>query len=175
MPTLFISWFLFWIHGICLPILDIPRTMADTDRLNIAIQEHPIIFFDGVCNLCNLAVDLVIKNDPKQFFRFASLQGETAKALLPDGVGVSDTEAGEAAWSMVLFDGKGIHERSEAALRVGTKMGGFIGVASWFGLAMPRFLTDFVYRWVARHRYRIFGRKESCRIPSEKEQAVFLP
>lgn len=149
--------------------------MAIKDNLNIAIEEHPIIFFDGVCNLCNITVDLVIKHDTKQYFRFAPLQGETARALLPDGVGVSDTEEGEAAWSMVLLDGKGIHERSAAALRVGVKMGGFIGIASRVGLGLPRFLSDFVYRWVAKHRYRIFGRKETCRIPTEKEQAVFLP
>jgi predicted DCC family thiol-disulfide oxidoreductase YuxK len=149
--------------------------VTETEQSKADPREHPIIFFDGVCNLCNFAVDLVMRHDPKQHFRFAPLQGETARALLPEGTGISNSEDGEAGWSMVFLDGKGIHERSAAALRVGIKLGGFIGVASRISLFMPRFLADFLYRWVARHRYRIFGRKETCRIPSANEQALFLP
>lgn len=139
------------------------------------LETHPIIFFDGVCNLCNLAVDLVIQKDLKRRFRYAPLQGETAKALLPEGVGVINSAKGDAAWSMVLLDGTGYYERSEAALRVGKELSGPCSIMSRVGLLMPRFISDFVYRWVAANRYRIFGKKETCRVPTQEEQTLFLP
>ena len=148
-----------------LPVKDL------TDELEI----HPIIFFDGVCNLCNLAVDLVIKNDKERNFRFAPLQGETAKALLPEGVGKFAGKENENVWSMVLYNGDGYHERSQAALHVGKDLNGPISIMSRVGLMMPRFLGDFVYRCIAANRYRIFGKKESCRLPTPEEQELFLP
>ena len=139
------------------------------------LDVHPIIFFDGVCNLCNLAVDLVISKDIKRRFRYAPLQGETAKALLPKGVGKVVSGKGEGAWSMVLLDGSGYYERSEAALRVGKELSGPCSIMSKVGLWMPRFIRDFVYKWIATNRYRIFGKKNTCRIPTPEEQTLFLP
>jgi predicted DCC family thiol-disulfide oxidoreductase YuxK len=148
--------------------------ILDNDLSN-DLDSSPIIFFDGVCNLCNWAVDLVIKNDSLRKFRFAPLQGETAKALLPKGVGKTIRKDGEDGWSMVLLDGKGYYERSRAALLVGKQLKGPISIMARVGLAMPRFLGDFVYRWIAANRYKIFGKKETCRLPTTEERALFLP
>lgn len=150
------------------------KTLLIND-LRKELDSHPIIFFDGVCNLCNLAVDLVIKHDPNRKFLFAPLQGETAKAMLPEGVGKTMSKDGEDQWSMVLLDGQGYYERSQAALLVGKHLNGPISIMARLGLIMPLFLGDFVYRWIAANRYKIFGKKETCRLPTPEEQALFLP
>tara|TARA_A100001037_G_C14752389_1_gene458141 strand:- start:25 stop:471 length:447 start_codon:yes stop_codon:yes gene_type:complete len=136
------------------------------------LRKHPIVFFDGVCNLCNRSVDFVLRVDRRRVFRFASLQGETAR-LAESRLPVREPDAG--SWSMVLLDDSGCYERSEAALRVMKKLGGGAGFLGCLGLCVPKFLRDGVYRIIARKRYDWFGRKESCRLPSLEEQAVFLP
>ena len=127
----------------------------------------PIVFFDGVCGLCNRSVDLLLRWDTKAVLRFAPLQGSTARALLP-------AEQTRDLDSLVLKDAKGIHRRSDAALLALEHLGG-----GWrmMGLlrALPRGWRDAVYGWVARHRYRWFGKKESCRLPSANERERFLP
>ena len=133
-----------------------------------APQDPPIVFFDGVCGLCNKAVDFLVRRDRRRTLRYAPLQGETARRLLP-ALGND-----RARWSMLLLDADGLHDQSEAALRVARRLGGFLTVLSWARI-VPRFLRDPVYRFVARNRYRWFGEKESCRIPSPTERALFLP
>ncbi len=131
-------------------------------------ESHPIIFFDGVCNLCNGVVDLLLRLDRDKQFRFASLQGETARDLLPP--------LGDDArtWSFVYYDEDGAQLRSDAALAVCQRLGGI-----WWLLSLarfvPRFLRDPVYRLVARYRYRVFGQRETCRLPTPEEKARFLP
>src|SRR5437016_14084385 len=80
--------------------------------------EHPIIFFDGVCAMCNRFVDLILRADRREVFRFAPLQGETARALLPPHAG------DPREWSMVYLDERGIHEQSDASLEVYRRPGG---------------------------------------------------
>ena len=128
---------------------------------------HPIIFFDGVCGLCNRSVDLLLRWDAKGVLRFAPLQGTTAQAMLPEEQ-VRDLD------SLVLKDAQGIHRRSDAALLALEHLGdGWRGV----GLlrALPRGLRDAVYGLVARHRYRWFGKRTSCRLPTAAERERFLP
>ncbi len=130
--------------------------------------EHPIIFFDGVCAMCNRFVDLILRADGREVFRFAPLQGETARALLPP-LGGDPRE-----WSMVYLDERGIHDQSDASLEVYRRLGG-----AWWLLGLlrfvPRFIRNPAYRLVARNRYRWFGRRDSCRLPSAEEKARFLP
>jgi predicted DCC family thiol-disulfide oxidoreductase YuxK len=130
--------------------------------------EHPIIFFDGVCGLCNRFVDLVLDVDRARIFRFAPLQGETARALLPP------QPADPLAWSMLYLDEHGLHDESDATLGVYRRLGGL-----WSLLALlrfvPRAIRNPVYRFVARNRYRWFGRRDTCRLPTPDEAARFLP
>ena len=129
---------------------------------------YPIIFFDGVCGLCNSFVNIIFNNDKNKVFRYSPLQGETAKALLPE----LPENPGE--WSIVYVDEYGIYAESGATLRILRRMGGAWGLLSYLSI-IPVSLRDFVYRMVAKYRYRIFGKYESCRVPTEKEKEQFLP
>jgi predicted DCC family thiol-disulfide oxidoreductase YuxK len=132
------------------------------------IPEKPIIFFDGVCGMCNAFVNVVLRIDGRQQFLFAPLQGTTARELLPPP---SDDPL---AWSVIYLDEKGIHDQSDATLEVYRRLG---GAWSLFSLAryIPRTIRNSLYRFVARNRYRWFGRNDACRIPSAVERQRFLP
>ena len=129
---------------------------------------QPIIFFDGVCAMCNRFVDLILRADRKRVFRFAPLQGETARQLLPP------LSHDPLRWSMVYWDERGIHEQSNASLEVYRRLGG-----AWWLLSLARFVPRWIrnpaYSIIARNRYQWFGRRESCRLPTEEERAWFLP
>lgn len=131
--------------------------------------EHPTLFFDGVCNLCNSSVDWVIRHDKRHLFRFASLQGPTAADVVPE-------YANEAGLStVVLVDSSGRYLRSTAALRVMRQLGGFYGFLGSLLLLIPSPLRDWGYKLVAKNRYRWFGEKDTCRLPTPEERALFLP
>jgi len=129
---------------------------------------HPLLLFDGVCNLCHGAVQFVIARDPHARFRFASLQSEVGRELvrrhgLPDDV-----------TTMILVEPDGrVSLRSTAALRVAVKLGGLWPLLGAL-LVVPRFLRDPVYELVARHRYRWFGKKDSCPLPDPALADRFL-
>jgi predicted DCC family thiol-disulfide oxidoreductase YuxK len=129
-------------------------------------EERQIIFFDGVCSLCNYFVDFVMARDPGHLFAFAPLQGETAKRMLP-------TAFREKLDTVVLWSGGEALERSDAAIRIIQQLGG-----AWRLLALlrifPRFLRDFAYKLIAANRYRLFGRRETCRLPTAEEKSLFL-
>jgi predicted DCC family thiol-disulfide oxidoreductase YuxK len=130
---------------------------------------RPIIFFDGVCALCNRTVNGILARDHDAQFRFAPIQGETAERFLPP----LDDDPG--TWSIVYVDETGVHRESDAAIRIARRLGG--GLAGLLGLAriVPRALRDPVYRLIARNRYRWFGRRENCRVPTPTERERFLP
>jgi predicted DCC family thiol-disulfide oxidoreductase YuxK len=130
--------------------------------------EHPIIFFDGVCTMCNRFVSLVVRADRGGVFRFAPLQGETARRLLPP------LASDPRQWSMLYLDERGLHEQSDASLQVYRRLGGWTWALSLLRF-VPRWLRNPVYRVVARNRYRWFGRSGACRVPSPVERARFLP
>jgi len=131
-------------------------------------MDGPILFFDGVCALCNQSVDAILRADTRGAIHFAPLQGETAKRLLPP------LPADPEDWTLVYLDERGIHEYSDAAIEVSRRLGGFWALAGLLR-AVPRALRDPVYRWIARHRYRWFGKWDACRVPSADERARFLP
>lgn len=128
-----------------------------------------IVFFDGVCNLCNFFVGRLLVMDKKEVLKFASLQGKTAQAnnlTLP-------TNPKAQAIHFLDDDGK-LYVRSEAVLQIAISLGfpwNLAGVAKIF----PLFFRDFCYKVVAVNRYRWFGEKPSCRIPTESEKTRFLP
>ena len=132
-----------------------------------ASPEHPIVFFDGVCGLCNASVDRLLRWDRHAVLRFAPLQGATAERLLPAML------TGHIG-TLVLLDADGLHLRSEAALRTLKYVHGPWRLLA--GLrAVPRAVRDGVYDIIARRRYEWFGKKESCRVPSPHERERFLP
>lgn len=130
------------------------------------ISFQTILFFDGVCGLCNRSVDFLIRSDQHNRLLFAPLQGETAKEMLPEKT-IADLS------SMVLLDSGNVYYKSTAVLRSLKRMGGFWPIFSAF-LLIPAFLRDPIYNLVARFRYRVFGKKESCRIPSADERDKIL-
>lgn len=130
--------------------------------------QKPVIFFDGVCGMCNAFVNLILRIDRKQTFLFAPLQGSTAGNLLPP---LAD-DAHE--WSMVYVDEAGIHDQSDAPLEVYRRLGGIWWLFSLIRY-MPRFIRNPVYRIIARNRYQWFGKRDSCRITTAEEQVRFLP
>lgn len=129
---------------------------------------RPIIFFDGVCGLCNWFVDWTLRIDRKDAFRFAPLQGETAKQMLPPA------EDDPEKWSVIYVDEQGIHDESTAMFRIFSRMGGIYTLLGW-GRFLPSVLRDSAYRLIARNRYKWFGQRDTCRIPKDSEQQVFLP
>ena len=145
-------------------------TSAETGlALPVDPREHPIVLFDGVCNLCEGAVRFAIERDPTARFRFAPLQSPLGRTLLlrhgydPDAID-----------AVVLVDGEGAHDRSTAALRLAA---GLRGPWRWLAsplLLVPRRLRDAVYGWIARHRYRWFGRRAECLVPTPELRARFL-
>ncbi len=129
-----------------------------------------IVLFDGVCNLCNGSVLFIIDRDPRQRFRFAPLQSEFAVNLLASlGEGVPEPGAD----SLVLVEDGAVYQRSDAALRIARNLRAPWPLL-WMGSIVPRALRDRVYDFIARNRYRWFGREESCRIPTPALRERFL-
>ncbi len=132
----------------------------------------PVLLFDGLCNLCDSAVLFVIDRDPAGVVRFASLQSEFAANLLGP-FGVAAPPPGSAPDSMLLVEDGQLHSRSTAALRLARHLS-----AGWpllrLLLIVPRPIRDAAYQLIARNRYRWFGRRETCRLPSAKLRGRFL-
>ena len=124
-----------------------------------------IIFFDGVCGLCNLFIDFLISKKKGEHLYFSPLQGEAAKTLIPSGYSDLDT--------IIFKTEKKIYIKSTAALRIIASLGGLWKLVLIF-LIVPAFIRNFVYDVLARNRYKLFGKKETCRIPTPQERARFL-
>ncbi len=132
------------------------------------IPENPIILFDGVCGLCNRFVDIILHSDKEGVFRFSPLQGETAKKY------ITELPEEQDLWSIIYVDENGIYERSDASLKILKRLGGLWGLLSVLSI-LPKGLRDYIYRLIAVYRYKIFGKRETCRVPSEQEKERFLP
>lgn len=133
------------------------------------MKQQPIVLFDGVCNLCNRGVQFIIKRDKRKQFLFASLQGMTGQELLKKFNLPADNFN-----SFLLVEGDCVYTRSTAALRMLKKSGG-----GWKWLCIfiivPPFIRDIVYNWIARNRYKWFGKKDECMIPTPELRERFLP
>jgi predicted DCC family thiol-disulfide oxidoreductase YuxK len=134
-------------------------------------QSSTIILFDGVCNLCSGVVRFVIARDPRAHFRFAALQSDAARRACAE-VGATPPAAVDPDTIIVIADGRAL-ERSDAALAIASRL-----PFPWpmFGVfrILPRALRDWLYRLVAKNRYRWFGKSETCMMPTPELRARFL-
>lgn len=135
-----------------------------------SLTDKPILFFDGVCGLCNSSVNFVLVRDKNSELYFSPLQGETAKQLLSaEDLAHIDT---------VIFrpvEGKQLYRRSAAVVRLLWMLSfpwNFLGWVLW---CVPLPIRDLGYRIIVRFRYRLFGKYETCRLPTSEERAHFLP
>ena len=133
-----------------------------------AEQDHPVILFDGVCNLCTGSVRFVIGRDARKQFRFASLQSPVAEKLLG-----AQGRDGDRLESVVLVVGERTYRKSTAALLIARRLDGLWPALAVF-LVVPRFLRDAVYDWIGRRRYRMFGKRDVCWTPQPELADRFL-
>ncbi len=129
---------------------------------------RPILLFDGVCNLCNHSVQFIIRRDSRGVFRFASLQSEAARELLS---GFQEKPTGLS--TVVLLENGRLRLKSDAALGVLRRLPGLWPLLYVF-ILVPRPIRDAVYDWVARNRYRWFGKKDQCMLPRPEWRERFL-
>jgi predicted DCC family thiol-disulfide oxidoreductase YuxK len=129
---------------------------------------NPVVLFDGVCNLCNGSVQFIIKRDRKKIFRFASLQGKAGQEIL-QRYNLSRTDFN----SFVLLEDGNVYTRSTAVLRMLKRLGGGWKLLYGF-IIIPKFMRDGAYNFIARRRYKWFGKKEECWIPTPNLRERFL-
>ena len=128
----------------------------------------PLIYFDGLCNLCDGFVRFVIARDRRARFRFAPLQGDTAAARLGGRFGGNELQ------TVVLEEARRFRVRSDAALAILTGLGGLWRLAGALRI-IPRRVRDAIYDQVARKRFAWYGRRDTCRVPTPEEAQRFLP
>ncbi len=128
-----------------------------------------LILFDGVCNLCNSSVQFVIKRDKKDKFRYAALQSEIGQEIIEKfKIDTSKTD------SIILYsNNKGISYKSTAALKIASKLGFPTNILSLF-LIIPAIIRNVVYDYIAKNRYKWYGKKDHCMIPTPELKSKFL-
>lgn len=127
-----------------------------------------VILFDGVCSFCNGAVNFLIEHDRSSYFKFAPLQSEAGEKLAAKfGINKVETD------SVILIEDEKAYTLSTAALRIAGKLDGVWSWASVFRI-VPRPVRDFVYRTFAKYRYRLFGKQDSCMMPTPELRERFL-
>lgn len=133
------------------------------------VTDKKIILFDGVCNLCNNAIQFIIKYDKKDQFRFATLQGKTGKKLITErNIDTSKID------SIILIEPNiAYYIKSTAALKIGRYFGG-IWTLLWILEQIPVGFRDWIYSYIAKNRYNWFGKKDNCMIPTPELKAKFL-
>jgi predicted DCC family thiol-disulfide oxidoreductase YuxK len=133
------------------------------------MSREPVIVFDGVCVLCSGWVHFLLKRRAADGYRFAAIQGETGRSLLVR----SGLDPDDPVSMLLVRDGM-FSSDTDAILSIVTNLGGAWRLAAVLRL-IPRFVRDPVYRWIARNRYRWFGRREQCLVPAPEVAARFLP
>lgn len=128
----------------------------------------PVIYFDGVCNLCSSSVQFVLKQDRKKVFRFASLQGEAGQKML-----LANQLPPDHYNSFILDENGKIYTRSTGALRVMKLLGGAWSILYGF-MIIPPFIRDGLYHFISNNRYKWFGKKQSCWLPKPEWNDRFL-
>jgi len=136
--------------------------------MSIPEVQNPVVIFDGVCNLCNGAVNFIINRDPSARFQFASIQSSTAKKLLTTLELSSDNLD-----SIILIENNKPYIKSTAALRICKKLGALWPLLYIF-ILVPRPIRDYFYDIVAKNRYGWFGKREKCMVPNTKIESRFL-
>ena len=128
-----------------------------------------LVIFDGVCNLCNASVQYIIKHDKKDRFRFAAIQSEFGQEIITNQhIDTVKTD------SIILYSEiSGIHYKSSAALRIASQLGFPRNVMAVF-LIVPPFIRNWVYDYIAKNRYKWYGKREECMVPTEELQEKFI-
>jgi predicted DCC family thiol-disulfide oxidoreductase YuxK len=137
-------------------------------RAELVATDHPVLLFDGYCGLCNWWVDFVLRKDRDSRYRFAALQSAAGEQLLAQ----ANLPAGFID-SFVLIESGRSYLRSAGILRV-VKTLGLPYSLLYAGIVLPRGVRDWVYDFVAARRFRWFGKRDSCRLPTPEERARFL-
>ncbi|CAG2532729.1 DCC family [Maribacter dokdonensis] len=132
-------------------------------------KSKKIILFDGVCNLCNNSVQFVIKRDVNDVFQFAALQSETGKRLLTE----RNIDTQEVDSIILIEPNIAYYTKSAAALEIGKHLKGLKAISSIL-LWLPEALRNIVYDFIARNRYKWYGKKDNCMIPSEELKSKFI-
>lgn len=132
------------------------------------IQAKSIIFFDGVCNLCNASIDFVIQRDKYDQLLVGALQEDLSRKILSNFKVREDYLD-----SLVLLEKGVIYYKSSAALKIAKHLSG-LWPALYLLIFIPKFLRDPIYNWIGNNRYRWFGKKNTCRLPTPAEKAKFL-
>lgn len=132
-------------------------------------KDKQLILFDGICNLCNSSIQYVIKHDKKHLFMFAPLQGEIGKLIIEQfNIDTTKTD------SILLYShDKELKTKSSAALHVAKQLGFPINLWSIF-LIIPAFIRNWVYDFIAKNRYKWYGKKDKCMIPTPELKAKFM-
>ncbi len=139
-----------------------------TTMINIP-KDKNLILFDGVCNLCNSSVQYVIKHDKNNQFLFTALQSDTGKEIIEKfNIDTAKTD------SVLLYvPEKGIDYKSSAALKIASKLGFPRNLMSVFFI-VPSFIRNWVYDFIAKNRYKWYGKKDACMIPTPELKSKFL-
>ncbi len=127
-------------------------------------MNSPVIFFDGVCNLCNSSIQFVIRQDKKRVFRFAPLQSKVASVLLKNH---------DVVDSVILLKGEKVFIKSDAAFEIIKEFHFFWKLLLIFKI-FPKFIRNSVYDFIAKNRYKWFGKRNDCMIPTEELKSLFL-
>lgn len=131
-------------------------------------MQQSVVFFDGVCNLCNGAVQFIIRHDKRNTFKFAALQSDEGIKLLKE-VGYQSVAPDTI---LLLHKGK-LYSRSTAALKIARELNGLWPML-YASMVIPKFIRDAAYNLIARNRYKIWGKQDSCWIPTPELKAKFL-
>ncbi|MEL7020621.1 MAG: thiol-disulfide oxidoreductase DCC family protein [Bacteroidota bacterium] len=132
-----------------------------------ATYPHPILLYDGVCTFCNTTAQFIIKHDTDGIIHYAALQSEVGQQLL------DHFQLSKNLDTVILVDRTKVYQKSDVAVQIGKRLGGAYRIITLLQL-IPRFIRDHVYDYIARHRYRWFGKKQNCNIPSLEVRHRFL-
>lgn len=133
------------------------------------MAQNPVIFFDGVCNLCSASVQFAIEHDKKDIFKFTALQGNYAKTILPKyNVDLNKID------SIILVENDNLYTKSTAALKIARKLSGLWPMLYIF-IVIPKSIRDWFYDIIAKNRYKWWGRQESCWVPTAELKQKFYP
>lgn len=132
------------------------------------IPGKPIIIFDGICNFCNFWVDFIIKRDKKDLFRFAAFQSKISDEL----ISIINSDVANPDSIILIIDGR-IYKKSTAVLKVCKELHSPVKLLYPL-IYLPEFFRDFIYDFIAENRYKIFGKRDTCRLPTNEEKEKFL-
>jgi predicted DCC family thiol-disulfide oxidoreductase YuxK len=132
-------------------------------------EEKQLVLFDGVCNLCNTSVQFILKNDKKNTFLFTSLQGKTGRYISTH----FDIDIKKIDSILLYTPNQKIYTKSTAVLKVATQLKFPIKLLSFFWI-IPVFIRNYGYNYIAKNRYKWYGKKTSCYIPTPDLQSRFL-